>query len=201
MTWQGRGAPPSTWEHPPSNEPGQPPCRPASGVPAKGSRPPFSKGNLAPATHGARSPRVYGDLAQHLAVGLMEDRPDLASYPEAVAAWATAEAQAALMRRHVDTVGPIDSENGKPRDSVLLWLTRMEGAAMRHRAVLGLDPRSEAALSRERAEASVLAVDLDALAERGRAALESRGTGVPDLPGEVLAGHVAAYAAEREAAS
>jgi hypothetical protein len=34
-----------------------------------------------------------------LAAGLVEDRPDLARYPEAVAAWSTAEAQAALLRR------------------------------------------------------------------------------------------------------
>lgn len=67
-----------------------------SGTPAGGSRPPFTSGNLARATSGARSPRVYGDLAQRLAAGLTEDRPDLGHYPEAVAAWATAEAQAAL---------------------------------------------------------------------------------------------------------
>ena len=171
-----------------------------SGVPAGGSRPPFTSGNLARATSGARSPRVYGDLAQRLAAGLTEDRPDLGEYPEAVAAWATAEAQAALMRRHVAEVGPLDPDTGKPRDALLSWLTRLESAAARHRATLGLDPRSEAALSRERAAASVLAVDLDALAERGRAALAARSTAPLDLAGEVLAEHVAAYTAEREAA-
>jgi len=172
-----------------------------SGIPAKGTRPPFTSGNLAPVTHGARSPRVYGDLAQRFAAGLVDDRPDLAAYPEAVAAWATAEAQAALLRRHLAEVGPLDPDTGRPRDAALTWLTRLEGAAARHRATLGLDPRSEAALSRERAAAVVLAVDLDALAERGRAALAARGTSPPDLAGEVLAGHVAAYATEREAAS
>ena len=90
-------------------------------------------------------------------------------------------------------------------DAVLIWLTRLEGAAARHRATLGLDPRSEAALARERAAASVLAVDLDALAERGRQALAQRDAAglpaPPDLAGEVLAEHVAAYADEREAAT
>lgn len=103
------------------------------------------------------------------------------------------------MRRHVADVGPLDPDTGQPRDALLAWLTRLESAAARHRATLGLDPRSEAALSRERAAATVLAVDLDALAERGRAAIAARSTAPPDLPGKVLDEHVAAFAAEREA--
>ena len=174
---------------------------PASGLPARGggSRPPFPPGNLVQLTHGARTPRVYGELAQTLAAGLAADRPDLAGYPEAVAAWATAEAQAALLRRHVAGVGPLDPDTGQPRDAVLTWLNRTEGAAARHRTALGLDPRSEAALARERAAASVLAVDLDALAERGRVVLAERErAGLPaplDLAGSVLA----SVTAEREA--
>jgi hypothetical protein len=188
MTWpKGSGIP--------AGGPGQ---GPPSGIPAKGERPPFTPGNLAAATHGARSPRVYGPLAEALAAGLVEDRPDLAAYPEAVAAWATAEAQAALIRRHVAEVGPLD--DGKPRDAVLTWLTRLEGAAARHRATLGLDPRAEAALARERAAASVLAVDLDALAERGRAVLAARDSAPPDLAGRVLAEQRSAYELERQAA-
>src|SRR4051812_25069754 len=115
---------------------------PPSGIPAKGERPPFTPGNLSAVTHGARSPRVYGALAEALAAGLVEDRPDLAAYPEAIAAWATAEAQAALIRRHVAERGPLDPDTGAPRDADLTWLTRLEGAAARHRATLGLDPRS-----------------------------------------------------------
>jgi hypothetical protein len=72
-----------------------------------------------------------------------------------------------------------------------LRLARLEAAAARHRAVLGLDPRSEAALARERAEAATLAVDLHALADRGRAALAAREIdglpAPPDLAGDVLA--------------
>ncbi|GAA4817112.1 hypothetical protein ACFQ0K_08625 [Nocardioides caeni] len=190
-----------TWPKGSFTPAGGPGHGPPSGIPAKGTRPPFAPGNLARATSGARSPRVYGDLAQRLAAGLTEDRPDLGAYPEAVAAWATAEAQAALMRRHVAEVGPLDPDTGKPREAVLSWLTRLENAAARHRATLGLDPRSEAALARERAAASVLAVDLDALAERGRQALAQRETAAPDLAAEVLGQHLDAYAREREAAS
>lgn len=173
---------------------------PASGIPARGGfRPPFPPGNGLAASHGARSPRVYGALAAHLVAGLAADRPDLAAYPEAVAAWATAEAQAALLRRHVAEVGPLDPDTGQPRDAVLTWLNRTESAAARHRAALGLDPRSEAALARERAAASVLAVDLGALAERGRAVLAERELAglpaPPDLAGSVLV----AVTAEREA--
>lgn len=159
--------------------------KPPSGIPAKGQRPPFARGNTAGVTAGHRAPRVYGALAEVLAAGLAEERPDLAAYPEAVAAWATAEAQVALLRRHLGEVGPLD-DDGQPRRASLEWLTKLESAAMRHRAVLGLDPRSEAALAKERAEAQVVAVDLTLLAERGRAALAARQTAPPDLAGQAL---------------
>ena len=174
---------------------------PASGIPAGGSgrgpasgrptRPPFPPGNLVGLSHGARTPRVYGPLAELLAAGLIADRPDLTAYPEAVAAWATAEAQTALLRRHLAEVGTIDPETGEPRPSPLTWLRSFEKLAAEHRATLGLDPLSEARLSRERATAVTLAVDLDALAERGRAVLSARELAglpaPPDLAGEVLA--------------
>ena len=149
---------------------------PASGIPARGTgtRPPFAPGNTLNLRSGHRSPRVYGELARHLAAGLLEDRPDLAAYPEAVAAWSTMEAQATLLRRHVSEVGAIDPATGEPRPGTLTWLTKLEKHAADHRTRLGLDPRSEAALARERAAASVLAVDLEGLAERGRAALEAQ---------------------------
>jgi hypothetical protein len=172
----------------PAGGPGQ---GPASGLAARGERPPFPPGNALHLSHGARAPRVYGALAESLAAGLTEDRPDLAAYPEAVAAWATAEAQAALLRRHLADVGTIDPGTGEPRPGTLTWLRTFEKAAAEHRATLGLDPRSEAALTRERAAAVTLAVDLTALAERGRAVLAAReSAGIPappDLAGKVLA--------------
>jgi hypothetical protein len=118
-----------------------------------------------------------------LAAGLEADRPDLAAYPEALAARAQSEAIAALLRRHLSEVGPVDPDTAQPRETSLKELHRVESAAARHRAVLGLDPRSEAALARERAEVATLVVDLDGLAERGRAALQAREeTGLPAPP-------------------
>lgn len=169
--------------------PAAPQNTPASGIPAGGEaaapfvrRPP--SGDLATVTpggahvtrsHGARTPSVYGPLAEALAAGLTADRPDLAPYPEAVAAWATAEAQAALIREHLETEGVTVTDPGTgrpvPRTGVLDLLGRMEKRAEAARSRLGLDPRSEAALARERAEVAHLArtVDLDDLAARGRA--------------------------------
>lgn len=148
--------------------------RPPKTPPGNGTRPPFAPGNTVNLRSGHRSPRVYGELAQHLTAGLLEDRPDLAVYPEAVAAWATLEAQTALLRRHAAEVGVIDPVTETPRESLLTLLPRLEKQAAAHRARLGLDPRAEAQLARERAAASVLAVDLDSLAQRGREALDAR---------------------------
>jgi len=164
--------------------------QPASGLPARGyTRPPFASGNAAHLAHGARTRRVYGPVAEELAAGLVEDRPDLHRYPEAVAAWATAEAQCLLMRRHVEQVGTLD-DDGEPRASLLTWLSKFESAAAKHRARLGLDPMAEASLARERAAASVLAVDVEATLAAGREALARReAAGLPaprDVAGEAL---------------
>jgi hypothetical protein len=88
-------------------------------------------------------------------------------------------------------VGTIDPDTGKPRAESLTVLRSFERLAAEHRATLGLDPRSEASLARERAAAATLAVDLDALAQRGRAVLTAREQAglpaPPDLAGDVLA--------------
>ncbi|MGO1227811.1 MAG: hypothetical protein ACTMH5_13335 [Brachybacterium sp.] len=175
---------------------------PGHGGPARGTgtRPPFAPGNTVNLRSGHRSPRVYGQLAEHLAAGMLEARPDLAPYPESVAAWATLEAQATLMRRHIAEVGPIDPATGEPRPGTLTWLTKLEKHAADHRARLGLDPRSEAALARERAAASVLAVDLDALAERGRAALASQRTAGIEAPADPVVGMLASVQSAGRAA-
>lgn len=140
----------------------------------KGRRPPFAKGNTLAVKSGHHSARVYGPLAEQIAAGLMETRPDLRGYPEAVAAWATLEAQTALVRRHIAHVGMIDPAAEQVRSRPLDDLLKLERATAKMRATLGLDPRSEAELARERAAASALAVDLSSLAERGRAALEAQ---------------------------
>lgn len=171
---------------------------PASGIAAKGTRPPFTPGNLLGVKHGAGAPGVYGPLAEQLAAGLLAERPDLGAYPAAVAAWATAEAVAALMRRHVAEVGAIDPETNEPRPGTLTWLAKFERAAAEARRPLGLDPLADAVLTKTRAEVATLTVDLVALAERGRQALAGRAEPA-DLAGDVLAEQLEAYGAERAA--
>lgn len=193
--WSGKSAPPGTWQHGPASDPGEGPIRPASGLPARnrGTRPPFGPGNAAHLKHGAASPRVYLPLAERLAAGLLDARPDLAPYPVAVARWAEWEARALLMRRHLAAVGDLDGTgpDAEPRKGPTKWLKECESAAERAAAVLGLDPRSEATLARERAAASLVAVDLEEIAERGREALARRVAAgevpPPDPAGEVLA--------------
>jgi len=176
-------------EHRPAKGPGK---GPPSGIPAKGpghggAASPYSPGNVRGLRVGHRSARVYGELAHELVAGLLADRPDLAAWPEAVGGWATAEACAALLRRHLDEVGVVDPEKREPPGASLDALRRYEKQAAEHRAVLGLDPRSEASLMRERATAATLVVDLEALAERGRAILADRpDVGAPNLAGQVL---------------
>ncbi|MDO5495802.1 MAG: hypothetical protein Q4G64_08820, partial [bacterium] len=111
---------------------------------------------------------MYGPIAHDLVVGLLVDRPDLDAYPEAVAAWAESEAQCLLLRRHASEVGLLDGD-GNPRAFTRL-LKDSENAASRHRTRLGLDPVAEASLQRERAETAHLAVDIEAILARGRAA-------------------------------
>ena len=148
---------------------------PASGIPARGmgTRPPFSANNAAGLRHGTHSPRVYLPLAHDLAAGLLDEHPDLAAYRLEVDAWAEWETRALLMRRHLATVGYMD-DNGEPRKGPTQWLKTCEDRAARARASLGLTPFAEAALAKDRAAASLVAVDLAAIAERGRQALAAR---------------------------
>lgn len=164
---------------------------------------PFTKGNTDHMTSGHRSPRVYGELAQHLTAGLLAERPDLAAYPESVAAWATAEAQATLLRRHLAEVGPI-GEDGQPRKSSIQWSRQLEKSAAERRKELGLDPRSEAQLAKDRLAANIMTGSLHQLAERGRADLAARAAEgqvvtAPDVAGEILERVAAEGKAKREA--
>lgn len=162
---------------------------PASGLPAKAPTPPFPAGNVLAVHHGAGSPTVYEPLAQQLAAGLLARRPDLADYPEETAAWARSEARAMLLDRYATQHGML-TPDGDPRPFTVL-MTRLEHTAARARAALGLTPFTEAALAKERASASLVAVDLVAVAAAGREALARREAAgdlaPPDLAGEVLA--------------
>jgi len=139
----------------------------------------FAPGNVQRLDSGYRSPRVYGDVARALVAGLVDQRPDLAAHPEALASWGDAEARAALLRSHLDAVGMLDETNA-PRESLLRQLDRFERRAAAARERLGLDPRSEAELALLRAKALregqlLPQVNLDALVEQGRELL-ARGT-------------------------
>ncbi len=82
------------------------------------SWPPFEVGNGAALNHGAFSPRVFEPVARELAAGLVAARPDLEPYAFAVAAWAEAEARAALLREHLTSRGMFD-EHGAVREGPL----------------------------------------------------------------------------------
>jgi hypothetical protein len=122
--------------------------------------------------HGALSDRRIDPVAAELARGLLADRPDLEGFPEAIGAWARAESRCILLAEWFATHGLLDAE-GKATASESL-LSSSERLAMQLRASLGLDPRSEAALAAEQADAARSVVDLDALRARGREALKAR---------------------------
>ena len=137
-------------------------------APARGyTWPPFEPGNTAAVRHGAWSSRKVDPLAAELVAGLLADRPDLAAYPETVMAWARAEARVVILAEHQAEHGLID-DKGEVRGG--RYVAQFERLAADLRARLGLDPRSEAELTRERADATRSAVDLDSIRERGRAA-------------------------------
>jgi len=160
-------------------------------------RPPFKEGNFAALKIGARSPRVYGKVAEGIADNLLEELPQLAQYPEELAALAHTEAIAALLRIELAAHGL--KKNGEVRLALLDRYFRAETAAAKRRDAIGISPIGEAVLARERASAMSLAsgVDLEALAARGREALAAR----VDIVTPVLEQTRSEYLAEREAAA
>lgn len=152
--------------------------------PARGySWPPFAEGNQVSLRHGARSDRYVEPLARAFADALIADRPDLAGFPEAVAAWATAEARVERMRLWTAQHGLLDAA-GRVRNAH--DLLGFENAAMKLRQVLGLDPISDAALAKTRAEAVLGAADVDGLRARGREIWERRQAAVTAADGVVV---------------
>ena len=137
-------------------------------------QPPFRDKNMIALKIGSRSPRVYGAVAEGIAEDLLEAMPQLAAYPEELAALAHTEAIAALLRVELAAHGI--KKNGEPRLALLDRYFAAERAAAKRRDAIGVSPIGEAVLARERASAMSLAsgVDLDALAARGREALAAR---------------------------
>lgn len=136
-----------------------------------GTRPPFPEGHTLAVRHGALTKRIYSPVAAQLATELLDDRPDLERFPEAVAAWAEAEAQAILLRRH-------NAEHGLFTDgettAAAKLAERVEARALKLRERLGLDPRAEADLAKARAATVTLTVGLEQIAQRGAEALAAR---------------------------
>jgi hypothetical protein len=134
--------------------------------------PQFTKDNEMAVRHGATVDRIVDPVAEQFVEGLLERRPDLVKFPEALHAWGRAEARCLLLESWFVEHGLLDAK-GKPTASESL-LSSSERLAMQLRERLGLDPKSEAELARGQAEAARSVVDLDALRERGRAALKAR---------------------------
>jgi hypothetical protein len=149
--------------------------KPASGVPARGySWGPFREGEPgARLVTGYRSKHTIAKLSRTLAARLMRERPDLEPFAFAVSAWARWETLARVCEAALDHLGPLD-ENGQPRERLLKEYRAADRRAAEERIRLGLDPRSAAALARERVEAARGVIDLDAIRERGREALTQR---------------------------
>jgi len=154
-------------------------------VPASGRPPePYEPGNTAALKSGARSPRFINPVASELGRALLAARPDLEAYPEAVAAWARAEARCLLYAEYHAQVGPLD-EDGNLRGGTHMHAAERTAQTMRER--LGLDPKADADLAKARAEAIHATADLEAIRARGREVAQRRraellGTSAPVLP-------------------
>jgi hypothetical protein len=158
-------------DRPKPGEPGYVDEREATG--RRGYRwPSFTAKNEMSLKHGAMSARKVDPVADELIEGLLARRGDLVAFPEAVHAWARAEARCLLLADWFATHGLLD-ENGKATASEAL-LGQSERLAAQLRDSLGLTPKSEAELAQSQASAAQSVVDLDALRARGREALKAR---------------------------
>lgn len=148
-------------------------------------RPPFAPGNTAAVTHGAKSPRTVQPVADRLEAELAAIAPWTASeaFTGARRSWAWAEAQAALLRTHVDTYGPFDAEGQETGASKLL--DAVEKRLDRARAGLGLQPMALAKLMAGAAAVANATGDtdsLEALAAEGARLLAARTATAPTDP-------------------
>lgn len=153
----------------------------AERIPAKTSHgdargyswPPFAKGHTLSLVHGAWSPRTIAPVAEGLVAELTEAAPWCARpvFAAEVQAWAWAEAEVVLLRRHMDTVGPL-TEEGEPA-GFLSELHRAETRAAKRRADLGLTPRAWAHLLKAMADTGGDEDALEQLKATGREIIEA----------------------------
>jgi hypothetical protein len=131
----------------------------------------FEKGDEVRLEHGARSGRRVDPLAAELAAALLEDRPELAAYPESVRAWSRAEARVLMFEDFHAKAGFLTAD-GEVRGGDRV--REYEVLAANLRARLGLDPLADATLRKAQAEAVHLVADLEQIRAKGRAILEAR---------------------------
>jgi hypothetical protein len=134
------------------------------------SWPAFGLQNAAAVRHGAWSTRRVDPVAAEVIAGVLERRPDLAEHPEALHAWARAEARCLLFADYLCDRDICSDEATR----VLRHVGTFERLANELRGRLGLDPSSEARLVTARADAARQVVDLDGIRARGRRAIEAR---------------------------
>jgi hypothetical protein len=136
------------------------------------SWPQFAPNNEMAVRHGATVPRIVDPIAEQLVEGLLERRPDLERFPEALAAWGRAESRCLLLAAWFSERGLLDAK-GQPTASAQL-LNQSERLASEMRARLGVDPKAESELAQSQAQAAASVVDLEAIRAQGRKALERR---------------------------
>lgn len=144
------------------------------GEPARGySWAPFEPGHTLTLQHGAYSPRTIQPVAEALAADLVEVAPWCARpvFQAEVQAWAWAEAEVVLLRKHMDTVGLLDEE-GQPL-GFTDELHRAETRAAKRRADLGLTPRAWAQLLKAMADSGGDEDALEKLKAEGQRILEA----------------------------
>jgi len=153
----------------------------------EGQRPPFEPGNTAALKSGAHSPRKVEELARRIDADLLDRAPWVAEYPEALGAYARAESVARLLYQDVARNGAYD-RSGQFRASLLARYNAAENSAAKHREALGLTPRSEAQVARDRAMATSHTVDVVAeLISQGKATRAERETAEPTSPAALRA--------------
>jgi phage terminase small subunit len=142
--------------------------------PARGySRPPFTEGNQAARKHG-----VWAADAAEQAERVMNDLlppGDIERYPFVALLFAETWVR---YRRAVTAINQDGEMTGEETDRKLHPLVPIESRLRRDLLDMadrfGLDPKAEAGLARDRADATRQAVDLDAVLARGRQAWADR---------------------------
>ncbi len=148
------------------------------------SRPPFEPGNQAARTHGYWA-KVDDTELLATVDDLYGHQPDLIDrYPAIAAMGAGIWIRRRRALADIDKRGMVITDHaGDERPHPLLeHVDRCERRLLELSRRYGLDPRSDAELTRHRAGAVAAGFDLDALRARGRETLDARTADTPDEP-------------------